>query len=216
MLDFIISINKISLVAFIGTLGFIVYEFLLLKREKDSQSRPNIPNFNENLASKNPLIIQDFMANRQMEKIVKTNPFILIALLVLLFIFGLLSIIGFLSVKNNSFNSNTLVSPSPRIVYQKAQGIKIYDKNFNLLNDNDLTQMKKNSTIIIGIDKISGTDIDKARIRVNKNLWEQKDLTEKFDTRQNMFYIEYITASDEGKLEIEAQLHSKTDGWLGN
>ena len=213
-LDFIISINKISLIAFIATLGFIGYELFLFSKEKRKQSRPVIPNFNEKLVIQNSPNSPNVLVNTQTEKIVKTNPIILIVLLVLLLVFGTLSIVGFLTVKNNAAK-NIMITPTPLITYKRANGIKIFDQDFTVLGDSVLSRLEGNKKIIIGIDKIVEVDIDKARIRVNKDIWEQKGITDKFDTKHNMFYIEYITATNSGELKIDAQLHSKTDGWLG-
>ena len=216
LIDFIISINKISLLAFIGTLVFVSFEIYLLKKEKNSKSQPIIPNFNENAVVKDQLNIQAILVDGQAQKIIKTNPYILVILVALLIIFGLLSIIGFLNVKKNSIDTVITTVPTPQLIYKKASGVKIYNQDFVLLTDKQVAQLKSSNKVIVGIDKISGVDIDKARIRVNKNLWDLADITEKFDSSKNMFYIEYTIASQESKLKIEAQLHSKTDGWLGN
>jgi hypothetical protein len=216
LIDFIVSINKISLIAFIGTFVFVGYEVYLLQKEKKSKTQPIIPNFNENLVVKNQSTIQALIDNSRTGKIVKTNPIILIILLILMLLFGIMSIIGFISVRKNSIENVATPLPTPQVIYKKANGVKIFDQNLNILADKELAGLKPAAKILIGIDKISGTDIDKARIRVNKNLWELSDITEKFDSSRNMFYIEYIVASSESKLKIEAQLHSKTDGWLGN
>lgn len=216
LVDFIVSINKISLVAFIATLGFVGYEVYLLKKEKTSQSQPVIPNFDENAVLKNTSSINQLITSSQAQKIIKTNPLILIFLVVLLFVFGAMSIIGFISVKKNSLIPASSVVPTPQLIYKKANGVKIFNQNFELLTDKQIIQLKPQTKIIIGIDKISGTDVDKARIRVNKNLWDLADITEKFDSSKNIFYIEYTLATNESKLRVEAQLHSQIDGWLGN
>jgi len=216
LVDLIVSINKISLLAFFITLGFLGYEFYLFKKEKESKSKPIVPNFNENLTLNNTTDTNNFFRQNKPKKIFKTNPLILIILLILLLIFGGLSIVGFISIKETSVNPAVILTPTPKIIYKRASGIKIFDENFIPLNEVEMVKIKPQTKLIIGIDKISGMDIDKARIRVNKNQWELTDITEKFDSSKNIFYIEYIIASEESQLKIEAQLHSKSEGWLGN
>jgi hypothetical protein len=95
-----------------------------------------------------------------------------------------------------------------------SDGILIFDENFNLLKDEELNKLEPQKKIIVGIKTLEGTDIDKARIRINKNIWQPEDETKKFEKKNKVFYIEYRPASDESRLKIEAQLHSRSDGWL--
>jgi hypothetical protein len=96
-----------------------------------------------------------------------------------------------------------------------SEGILIFDENFNLLKDEDLNKLEPQKKIIIGIKTLEGAEIDKARIRINRNIWRLEDETKKFENKNKVFYIEYEPASEESRLKIEAQLHSIKDGWLG-
>jgi hypothetical protein len=37
-----------------------------------------------------------------------------------------------------------------------------------------------------------------------------------YNAEKKMYYKEYVVATGESRLKIDAQLHSATDGWLGD
>lgn len=216
MISFIISINKISLLAFLVTLGYLIYEIYLFKKEQKIKKNPIIPQFKEGLAPEinNATVI--ISKNQEAQQPKKNWPVFVILICFLIF-FAFLSLTGFYYQSTFSRKSNRLISPIPTVIEKivESSGILIYDKNFRLLENDDLNKLSSGSSIIIGIKTIPQTDIDKARIRINKNYWEITDETTKFDKKNQVYYLNYVIASGESQLKIEGQLHSKTDGWLG-
>jgi len=216
MIDFLISINKISLVAFIFTLGVVIHEYRLLKLERKKVKAPEIPQFKDKYAAafkKNEVVVLDSEEQQYKPHSAKT----LLILIIVMIFFALASLVGFVfqGKSNNSAISNQ--SAAIPLVEEKiitSDGILIFDENFNLLKDEELSKLEPQKKIIVGIKTLEGTDIDKARIRINKNIWQPEDETKKFEKKNKVFYIEYQLASDEARLKIEAQLHSRSDGWL--
>ncbi len=213
VITFLNSINKLSLLAFLITLGGLVYELRQLKKDQRYRSKPKIPKFNQ---SGSVQLAQGvaFVSDRQ-EKVTRSNNFIIIIILfILLIAFGLATFFGFSKFSQNSVRSaKELVPP---INFVTSRGIKIFDNRFNPISDTDLSAIKPGEEIVIGIETIKDVDIDRARIRVNKDSWQTEDITVNFNPEKQVFYIKYMVASDESKLKIEAQLHSTTEGWLGD
>lgn len=208
---FLISINKISLIAFLVVTVFLGYEIYQLKKNNQAKVTPKIPNFEENVVISTE---QAKNLSDQPIKVVKKSDNLIIVLIVFMFLFGLVSLLGF-----SNFGKETRVSkvnPTPIISFINSKGIKIFDSNFRLMPEASLSAVKSGDNIIIGIENVSEADIDRARIRVNSDRWEINNTTLDFDKELNVYYYNYIVASNQGQLKIEAQLHSKTDGWLGD
>lgn len=212
IVSFFGSFNKISLIAFLITLVFLVWEFKLLSREKKQRSQPKIPKFDE---SGNPEVAQGVtLATSKNEKIVRPNNLIFIILIILVIVFGGIFVLGFTQYGKKSTKPQ-LIQPQ-NVLFVSSKGIKIFDKSFNPLTDNEIAKIKAGDTIIIGVESITGvTDLDRARIRVNRNSWSATDAVSQYDSKNKVYFKEYQVASGEAKLKIEAQLHSVTDGWLG-
>jgi len=213
LVNFLSSVNKLSILAFLVTLGILFYEIQLLKKEKRLSSKPRIPKFEESI---NPQISQAAtLITEKKEVVTKPNNFIIIFLIILLIIFGLATFFGFykFNQKQNTL-SETNVTPIVNLVSSK--GIRLFNEQFNLLNDTQLKAIKPGDKLIIGLETINDADIDQARIRVNSNAWQLSDFTKKFSSKYQVYYINYSVASGESKLKIEAQLHSVGDGWLGD
>jgi len=93
--------------------------------------------------------------------------------------------------------------------------IKIYNEKWQELNDEGLKNLKPGEKIFIGIEKVGFSDIDMARIKINQGAWDKESITQNFNPEKNVFYKEYQVATADAFLKIEAQLHSSTEGWLG-
>lgn len=204
------SVNKISLFFFIITLGFLGYEFYLLKIQRKKSTKPSIPDFKENM--KVNIAAPTVYGSKKVSTIKKTNSYIIIGLIVLLIFFGLLALWDFSKTAKNKVST---FSPSPVVRLVNSGGIRVLDNNFVALSDSDLNKVKKGDTIIIGIEKIKGTDVDMARIKVNTLDWKKAEVTDRYDPKHNIYFITYTVATAEAVLNIQAQLHSKQDGWLG-
>jgi hypothetical protein len=96
-----------------------------------------------------------------------------------------------------------------------SKGIKVYDNKWSELDENKIASLRGGDNIIVGIERTTDANIDKARIRINKVQWTEGDEVTTLDRTKNVFYKEFTIATDEVFLKFEAQLHHKTDGWLG-
>jgi type II secretory pathway component PulC len=217
MIEFLISINKISLIIFFITLGVLVYEYRLLKKEKKREKQPKIPQFNDTFASSFQKSEKVMVFEEKQEKFTRHSSKLFILLIVVTLFFAVITLIGFFSKEGSEVSRPQNPQPTS-IVEEKivtSDGIEIFDENFNSIKENELSELSPEKKLIFGIKTITGADIDKARIRVNKNFWEIGDETNKFNEKNQVFYIEYQLATDEVKIKIEAQLHSANEGWLG-
>jgi len=211
-ISFLSSINKLSVFAFLITFGVLIYELRQFKKDQRYRAKPKIPKFDQSTTLGLPQATA-LVLNKK-KKITKANNFVIIVILVvLLIVFGLAAFFGFSKI---SSKTTPVKEPMPQINFIASKGIKIYDGQFNPISDTKISKLVPGGEIIIGVETIKDIDIDRARIRVNKNKWESQDITVDFDSEKNVYYIRYIIASDESKLKIEAQLHSVTDGWLGD
>ncbi len=216
IVDLLVSLNKISLVALIVIIGFLSYQIYLLKKETDSKKKKLVvPDFKE---SNNATFTQPTKVVLQEKKKLYTRSLIwpIIIGIILFFIFGLIFIFGLLQQKFQDTRKNQNISPTPIINFVASRGIKIYNQNWEALSDGMLKKLAPNHHIIVGIEIVKGADIDMARIRFNKNKWDKDDITFKFNQKENVFFNEFIISTGEAFLKVEAELHSKTDGWLGN
>jgi hypothetical protein len=211
----LISFNKISLIAFLITLGFIVYEIYLFKKDSLKKSKPVIPEFNENTSPNAPQVITVVTAS-ETKSIKRPSKLPLVLGTVLLLVFGIISAMGFVNVKSAGTNVVPTKMVEPMVNFVTAKGIKIFDENWRVLSDDELAALTPGQKIIIGIDAVSGADIDRARIRINDDQWKLDHVSLDFDKGNNVFYKEYLMATGESSLQIEAQLHSEEDGWLGD
>lgn len=115
-------------------------------------------------------------------------------------------------------------TPTPPQYDYNCHTINVYDANRNLINRNDLKNLKAGDLIYIGVVANSGHpihQINKARIRVNRNYWLAQDETsEKLTTSANHlteFVKSYIIPEGLLNFKIEAEVHlnapSPVGGW---
>lgn len=221
IIDFLLSVNKISLVAFLGVLGFLVYEILLLRNERLKKQKPVLPQFNATSIVNTAVMQQQAAAVVELPKKIdpvkqtKISP-LLIAILILtaLFFIGFTLYMVFSNTSSKKTESNT-----PKIVIQEVSspGLKVFSNSWIEVNENDSNQaLKPGVKLYIGIQTIDEADIDRARIKINEKEWNVAHITSQFNKDKKVYYREYTIASGESKLKIDAQLHSETDGWLGD
>jgi len=91
----------------------------------------------------------------------------------------------------------------------------MYNEKWQELSEEEIKTIRPGTKIIIGIEKINDQNIDMARIKINQGAWDEKSITSHFNQEKNVFYREYQVATNDAFLKIEAQLHSRTEGWLG-
>jgi len=214
ILDILVSVNKISLGAFVLTFCALAYEIYLLKKENKKNEMLKIPKFeaSELKTVKNTTKIMP--VKKDEIKLSKPDYKIIFIVVIFLFAFGVITLVGMINFKKQV---NTSV-PTPTMIFNlvASKGIKALDENFNLLNEIQLSTLKPGAKIIVGVETISGSDVDRARIRINKQNWDISDITTRFDKRYDLFYIEYKVPEGQMRLKIEAQLHSAKEGWLGD
>jgi len=221
IVEFLLSVNKISLVAFLGVLGFLIYEIYLLRNERIKKQKPVLPQFNATEIV-NPTILQQ-QAAAAVEPPKKTDQVrqttlspLLIAILILtaLFFIGFTLYLVFSNKPGKKSDVNV-----PKIVIQEVSspGLKVFSSSLSEMRENvPANELKPGAKLYIGIQTIDETDIDRARIKVNEKDWNVAHITSQFNKGKKVFYREYTVASGESQLKIDAQLHSEIDGWLGD
>lgn len=211
------SINKISLVSFFITLVVLIYQIYLFKKERSKKkNKINIPEFSEKTfdLSRNTLLID----KKQKEKSIIYPPFfmnkIFVTSILLLILFSLLV---FNFIKTRSEQSDILTNQSTQENQVVVSGkIKIYNMNWEEITEDEIKSIRPGTKIIVAIEKIDNSDIDMARIKINQGEWDAQSITTNFNKEKNVFFREYQVATNDSFLKIEAQLHSKSDGWLGD
>lgn len=201
-------VNIIAFLIFIVTTIFFVYELRSFFKEY-KRKKLKLPGFSEKRYEKEKIQTATPL------KIQPPKPKRMNYGMVLAGVFGVLTIFVFsVFILRSAQRSSAREKVQPIIKPVKSKGIVIFDANWNQISDEDLKNLKPGDTIFIGIDNPDPADIDKARIRVNEYIWKSSHETENFNKEKNVFYIEYKITSDTARLIIEAQLHSRANGWL--
>ncbi|GAB4219083.1 MAG: hypothetical protein Fur009_3460 [Candidatus Microgenomates bacterium] len=119
ILQFLGYINKISLLIFFITLGFLGYQFYLFKKDLSELDKkdPNIPEFSENIdAGINFTPLKNYQDENRKIIIEKRSPFFLYGGVLALITFLIFIVISFKTNNNNqqiSFNQD--LSPTPTV-----------------------------------------------------------------------------------------------------
>lgn len=193
-------------------LCFLGYEFYLFKKEKEKRTKPIIPSFSGNI---NPGTLPNLVVAKTAKK-TGINVFWVVSTILLFVFFGVASVVGIFYKNAQKTNQQTSYSQQPVIKKATSTGIQIYNKEWKELKGSDLEELESGNSVYIAIKTINNVDIDKARIRVNEDSWLSEHVTKNFNKQYNVFYKEHQIGNDGGELKIEAQLHSGSDGWLGN
>lgn len=213
IIGILISLNKISLVALVVTVGFLFYQIYLLKKETENKKKKLvIPDFKEGNAT--PFAQQSkILVPQEKQLYTKSSILPIIIGAVFLVIFGLIFVFGLL--QSGAGRSQNPI-PTAAVNFVASKGIAIYNQNWVRLADSMLKKIQPGEHIVVGIASVKGSDVDMARIRLNKNKWTQDDITYQFNRQMNLFYKEFVISTGESSLKFEAELHSKEDGWLGD
>lgn len=213
VLQFFSSLNKVSLFAFIVMMGFLIYEVSLVMKGRTHKEKPSIPRFNPSAVS--PLLAQNAAVSQMVPAKQSASHLALIVILIIMVV----SLAGFTfyTSSSNGTNANSR-SNEPQVVIREltSKGVSLYTTEWTELTGNALLTLSPGNTIICAVGTIPGFNIDKARIRVNENVWNETHTTTQFNKSFNVFYRQYTIGSEEEKLKIEAQLHSASEGWLEN
>lgn len=216
-IDFVVSINKIALVAFIAVSGFLVFEIKKMMDEKKKKEKPVVPQFNDAVvqqpaAAVNSTPLPPLPPVKKIEK--QGSPWLLIVIGVLTLI-GLV-VIGIFIYKTSAKKKQIESAPVPIVREIQSAGLKIYDSAWGEVDSKKNDKAQPGEKLYIGIQTIVEADIDRARIKINTNDWEISDITTLFNPQLKVYYREYIVATGTAQLKIDAQLHSASDGWLGD
>ena len=217
IIDFFVSINKIALLAFFAVLGFLIYEVKKMLNEKKKKAKPVVPQFNDKMQTQ-PLAVATSTPLPSSLSVQKNKqggsslPIIII---------GIVSIIGIVVLVTVLYNTNLqkqkVASTSVPIVREiQSTGLKVYDINWIEIESKKNTRANFGEKLYIGIQTIVEADIDRARIKINSRDWQISDITTLFNPKLKVYYREYIVATGTAQLKIDAQLHSASDGWLGD
>lgn len=216
---FFTSVNKVALVAFAVVFGFLIYELYLFKKEKKKGEKPSVPQFTPSQTastSATKQVTTPPQAAPVFKKTANDQPR-------LLFLIGALTVFIVLSVFVYFFvtqsNQKKTKSQSVPIVQEiSSAGLKVFNTDWIEKKgvEGAQVQTRPGDVVYIGIQTIEEADIDRARIKVNKADWELTDIVTAFNSQHKVYYKEYTVATGTAQLQIDAQLHSASDGWLGD
>lgn len=204
------SLNVVSLFFFFVTLAFLFYEVMLLYKEKQKLKRPTIPNFDDQVLHKEQTVV---VKKQTTSVLKKSNNMLITVLIILVILFGLASIVGYVQLTNNARHENV---EAIKEQIRKSRGIIVYNTNFVPLNEEALSTLRPGDTVIVGIEKVVGADIDKARFLIAPNKpWSEAITSTDYNAKNNVYFIRHTVATGSAQLYLRAQLHSQKEGWLG-
>ena len=217
IIEFFVSINKIALFAFVAVFGFLVFEVKKMIDEKKKVEKPTIPQFNDAVNTDPKSLINSTPLPTIIAKPRKPeggNPVLMIGIgIVSLFV-----VIGIMIVtyKTSQKKRKIAATSIPIIREVSSAGLKVYDTQWIEIETKKKDKANPGEKLYIGIQTIVEADIDRARIKVNETDWQIAHITTLFNPQLKVYYKEYIVATGTAQLKIEAQLHSASDGWLGD
>lgn len=214
IISIIQSSNIIAFFAFSITAISVFYQFFLLKQQKRQAEKPDIPDFNANQNYGKVRIAKIQSEKERNAFFTRTNSMSIFISLFVMFFFGIIFLMGFF-IDSQKKEAELLKKNKLNINIVASLGIKIYNENWEELKDSEIKEIKKGDVVLVGIKTIPKTDVDGARIKINEENWADNKSDVFFNQKLEVFYKRYEIASDEVKLKIEAQLHSKKQGWLG-
>jgi len=216
-IEFIVSINKIALLAFVIVFGLLVYEVKKMIDEKKKVEKPVVPQFNDAVKSNSRSMIN----STPLPPIVPLkkkgeggSPILMIGI-------GVISLFVVVGIMIVTYNTNLkkqkiATTPVPIVREISSAGLKVYDTEWNEIENKQKDKAKPGEKLYIGIQTIIEADIDRARIKINERDWQIAHISTLFNPQLKVYYREYIVATGTAQLKIEAQLHSASDGWLGD
>ena len=211
LVHFLTSINKISFIAFAVVFVALAYEAYSIKKENRIK-HVNIPDFKANKIKSGVGVGEKIQTNQTTKKQSKLALVVIIALFIFLGIVSIVTLFIMIKTKPKANKINL-----QKVEYVNSEGIILFDINWNKLSvDNIIDTIEKDGEIIVGIERpsILESDIDMARIKINKDKWSPEDITTDFNKRFFVFYKKFRISSKEGELNIKAQFHSREDGWI--
>ena len=215
-IEFVVSINKIALLAFFAVLGFLMYEVKKMIDDKKKKEKPIVPQFNNTSQVQSPVAANStpLPLPLPVKKVEREGNNIL------MIVIGVVSLVGVTILIVISYNTNLkkqkVAASVPIIREITSAGLKVYDTNWGDIEQRKNDKAKPGEKLYIGIQTIVEADIDRARIKINAQDWQISDITTLFNSKLKVYYREYVVATGTAQLKIQAQLHSASDGWLGD
>jgi hypothetical protein len=215
VIQFISSVNQISFLAFAVTVGFLLYELHLLLRERHKSGRPTIPQFNaaahtQSLETKSA-IVQSKSDTGQPHGV--SHQLLVFILVIMVLILGGITLYSALGQKTGTAQT----SRDPKVIIEEIQsrGITLYNKEWKEMTALEVAELPPGEAFYCAISTVPLPEIDMARIRLNEAEWKENHITTQVNKQYNVYYRECALATGEARLKVEAQFHSKKDGWLG-
>ena len=216
LIDFVSSINKIALLAFFVVFGFLIYEIKKLIGEKKKKEKLIIPQFNDTIQAKPLPVVNNtpLSSPLPMKKSEKRGISLFPIFVGIISLIGVIVLVIIAYIVNQ--NKQKVSSVSVPIIREiTSAGLKVYDVNWVDIETKKSNKARLGEKLYIGIQTIVEADIDRARIKINAKDWQISDITTLFNSQLKVYYKEYIVATGTAQLKIDGQLHSASDGWLG-
>lgn len=208
------SINILASIVLVIVVIVIVYQVKSLKSNQPVQKNVSVPDYDKNIKYSKIEISKDIIPQVKRDKVVTKRKQRIIMFMSLIALVSLTVLLVNIFIFGNESNRKTQSSEKINIV--KSSGIYLYNSDWKPISQEQASKLiKDKEKIIIGIETIENGGIDKARIKINESSWSSKNETMLFKKDKNMYYTEFSSASLGASLVIEAQLHSKEEGWLG-
>lgn len=216
LIDFAVSINKIALLAFFAVLGFLVFEVKKMIYEKKKKEKPVVPQFNDTLIN-SPIEQSSSTPLPSALRVAKNGNDTSILLMIGIGVLTLIGVIFILVItyKTNLRKQQIASTPVPIVREITSAGLKVYNTKWEDIEAKKNNKAQPGEKLYIGIQTIVEADIDRARIKVNTKEWQISDITSLFNSQLKVYYKEYTVSTGTAQLKIDAQLHSASDGWLG-
>lgn len=210
VIEFISSVNKIAVLAFVAVLGFLVYEMKRMSDEKKKREKPIVPT----LDLQKPGVQQNHNFTPLPKAPEKERSYTGVLVIGFVAFLTLIGVVAYLITSQIQAKKSTPVAPV--VTEISSAGLRLYSSDWKEFTDLKALKPVPGEKIFIGIQTIQEADIDRARIKVNEKDWKINDITTSFNPDLKVYYKEYVVATGEAMLKISAQLHSASDGWLGD
>ncbi|MFZ2026480.1 MAG: hypothetical protein WAV30_04300 [Microgenomates group bacterium] len=220
VVDFFVSINKIALFAFVVVLGFLIFEIKKTMDDKKKEEKPTVPQFVD-AVQPGPVAAQNSTPLPAAPKPIKKSNHNNSVGTVIMILIGVVSLIGLIVVMVLTYNTKaarTRISSTPVPIVREisSAGLKVYDTDWTEIEGKKKDKTKPGEVLYIAIQTIVEADIDRARIKINERDWQIGHITTLYNPKLKVYYKEYTVATGTAQLKIDAQLHSASDGWLGD
>lgn len=215
VVSFIERINIITIIFFVFTLTLVVYEWILYRKSRLQPPPPQMPTF---AADSQMPALSTASSHATPLSIDSNKPYghrtqlIIVGIIILLSLSA--TIAGFFINKKEppteKVTTQSTGSPPPTTT---SKGVAVYTPSWKSLTAGEIATLKPGDTIFLTIETTSPKENDKARLRVNEEVWLPEHETTLYNSVNRVYYQSYTLTPDYTELKIEAQLHSIAYGW---